>query len=150
MDPDPLIMPPRPFADCLLTHPANARVLAWLGVPSRHSVIIGPWVDHGFDQGARTLFYDYAATLPITARYSISYHAVLVHPETSIVYAALHGRFTFLVRHPPGTPAGRRLAETVDAVVRLDGLEDEWAFLPYEEEAEALREAHEAAGRGHG
>jgi len=145
-------MPPLPlsFADRVRTHPANARILAWLGVGSDASVGITPWVDHGFDQGAQTLFYDHAAALPTAARCSISYHAVLVHPDTAVVYAALHGRFTFLVRCPPGTPPGRRLAETLDAWVRLDGLEDEWAFLPYEEEAEALLEAHEAAGRHDG
>lgn len=67
-----------------------------------------------------------------------------------MIFAALHGRFTFLVRRPPGTPAGRRLAETLDAWVSLDGLEDEWSFLAYEDEPEQLAEAHEAAGCGYG
>lgn len=141
---------PLPFADRVRSHPANARILAWLGVSPDDSARIEPWVDHGFDEGAQTLFDDHAAALPTTARYSISSHAVLVHPDTAVIFAALHGRFTFLVRRPPGTPASNRLAETLDSWVRLDGLEDEWAFLAYEEEAEQLGQAFEAAGRGSG
>lgn len=139
-------MPPT-FADRVRSHPANARILAWLGVAPSASAPIEPWVDHGFDQGAQTLFDRHAAALPTTTRYSISCHAVLVHPDTAVIFAALHGRFTFLVRRPPGAPASPRLAETLDAWVHLDGLEDEWGFLACEEEAEQLEHAHAAAGR---
>lgn len=143
--------PPMPTPDLdaqMRRHPANAGILAWIergGAPSR----LSPYRSSGFDEGGQMLMEVAGAGLPDAAKHALGVHNVCVHPETGVIYALHHGRYTFLVREPDAPPREERWLSGIDGDLDLTPLEGEWhpIWLEDQEDFAALLAAHAAAGR---
>lgn len=84
----------------ILLHPANQKLLEHLDLLNkpglRHKN--GEDAGSGFDEGSKTLFYEYAADLPVETYNTISQYNMLINPQTGEIFAFQFGRFTFLFR----------------------------------------------------
>ncbi|MCB9700991.1 MAG: hypothetical protein H6711_03805 [Myxococcales bacterium] len=130
-------------------HPANAGILAWIDRGGASGWRLTPYQSSGFDEGGQMLMEVAGARLPDAAKRTIGVHNVCVHPETGVIYAVHHGRYTFLIREPDAPPRTERWLSGIDGDLDLAALEGEWrpTWLEDQEDFDALLAAHAAAGR---
>jgi len=126
-------------------HPANARILAWLGTEDR----LRPFHGLGFDQGGVALLERYGRDLPDACKWSLGIANVMVHPATAVIFAVHHGRSTFLLRRLAASTGRPPFGETLDGRIDLRGLEDEWWSWSFEDDDDIveLHAAYAHAGR---
>jgi hypothetical protein len=125
-------------------HPANERILAWLGVGPGDR--LRPFHGLSFDQGGVVLFRDYGRDLPETCKWSLGVNNVMVHPTTGVVFAVHYGRFTFLLRWLGVRMRRCESVETLDGTIDLRSLEREW-WDWWCEDDDDIAELHEAYAR---
>jgi len=125
-------------------HPANERILAWLGVGPDDR--LRPFYSISIDQGGVALFEEYGRDLPETCKWSLGAGNVMVHPATGMVFAVHFGRFTFLLRWYGARVRLGDTAETLDGTIDLRSLEHEWWSWSCEDDDD-IAELHEAYGR---
>ena len=134
--------------DRMRAHPANERILAWLGVRTQDRLRSFP--GDGFDEGGRALFNRYGYDLPERCKWSLGVNNVMVHPDTGLIFAVSYGRFTFLLRRCGEPPRRGDTAETLDGTIDLRLLEGEWWQWWFEDDDDVaeLRQAYVRAGHG--
>jgi hypothetical protein len=134
--------------DRMRAHPANERILDWLGVGPDDR--LRPFHGFSLDEGGFALFERYGRDLPEECKWSLHVNNVMVHPATGLIFAAHYGRFTFLLRRSGEAPRRGDTAETLDGTVDLRPLEGEWWEWWFEDDDDIaeLHEAYARAGRG--
>ena len=126
-------------------HPANERLLAYLGAGDQR---LTPFHGLGFDQGGVALFEHYGQGLPEACKWSLGTANVMVHPMTGVIFAVHYGRFTFLLRRENAPVPRREFIETLDGLVDIRSLDDDWWVFWFEDDDDIaeLHRAYERAG----
>lgn len=133
----------------LLAHPSNAPLLSFLDVTSDLSPYFTPWDDSGFDEGG-SIFFGYAAALPLDTKYTLNTVNVLVLPTNGLVFGVHFGRCTFIhrcdfARSGIANSDRLRVAVTLDDQIDVRSLGEDWAILNgfVEDEPEQLLWSYE-------